>query len=203
MDDIIIFSPDERSHLEHIQIILNKIEKAGMRISATKSNFFRPKVEFLGFVVTKDGIKTCPGKVKDIREFRMPESLKSLRSFLGLSGYYRRFIKDYADIAKPLTRYLEGENGNVSARKSKNVKIVLNNEAMTAFNKLRTILSSEDVLLSYPDYDKQFELTTDASSVALGAVLSQEGRPLTMISRNLSKTESNYATNERKLLAIV
>lgn len=68
---------------------------------------------------------------------------------------------------------------------------------------MRTILSSEDIILSYPDYDKQFELTTDASSVALGAVLSQEGRPLTMISRNLSKTESNYATNERELLAIV
>lgn len=203
MDDIIIFSPDEHSHLEHIQIVLKKIGEAGMRISAAKSKFFRTNVEFLGFMVTRNGITTCPDKVRAIREFQKPENLKSLRSFLGLSGFYRRFIKDYATIAKPLTRYLEGENGNVPAKKSRTVKIELNAEAVAAFEKLRKILSSEEVLLSYPDYGKRFELTTDASAVALGAVLSQEGRPITMISRNLSAAEANYATNERELLAIV
>lgn len=203
MDDIIIFSPDEYSHLEHIQNILRKVENAGMRISPEKSRFFKKKVEFLGFIITEHGIKTCPDKVRDIEEFRVPQSLKALRSFLGLAGYYRRFIKDYANIAKPLTKYLEGENGHVSARKSKNVEISLNPDALSAFDKLRKILSSEDVLLTYPDYEKRFELTTDASAVALGAVLSQEGRPITMISRNLSRTEANYATNERELLAIV
>lgn len=203
MDDIIIFSPDKISHLDHVENILKKVGDAGMRISAEKSRFFKKKVEFLGFVVTDQGIKTCPGKVKDIEEFNLPQSLKTLRSFLGLAGYYRRFIKDYADIAKPLTKYLEGENGHVSAKKSKNVRITLNAEALAAFNKLKKVLASEDVLLTYPDYNKRFELTTDASAVALGAVLSQEGRPLTMISRNLSRAEANYATNERELLAIV
>lgn len=122
---------------------------------------------------------------------------------MGLSGYYRRFIKDYAHISKPLTNYLRGDNGHVSSRQSKKVNISFNDEALKAFNKLKTILASEDVLLQHPDYSKPFEITTEASSVALGAVLSQNGKPITMISRTLSKAEENYATNERELLAIV
>lgn len=118
MDDIINFSPDERSHLEHIDKVLDKIGKAGMRISVKKSRFFRTEIEFLGFIVTTEGIKTCPNKVKDIEQFRVPQNLKNLRSFLGLSGFYRRFIRDYAKVAKPLTRYLQGDNGHVSAKKS-------------------------------------------------------------------------------------
>lgn len=203
MDDIIIHSPDERTHLLHINNILGKLEKAGMRVSTVKSKFFKSEVEFLGFIVTRNGIKTCPEKVKSITEFRTPQNLKSLRSFLGLSGYYRKFVRDYARIAKPLTKYLRGENGHVASRNSKNIKITLDEEALSAFEKLKTILASDDVLLAYPDYSKVFELTTDASAVALGAVLSQDGRPITMISRTLSATEANYATNERELLAIV
>lgn len=130
MDDIIIFSESEYSHLEHVNNILRKIAEAGMRISLEKSKFFRSEVEFLGFIVTIDGIRTCPNKVKDIEQFKTPESLKSLRSFLGLSGFYRQFIKDYSKIAKPLTKYLQGENGKISAKKSKNVKIKLDQEAL-------------------------------------------------------------------------
>lgn len=203
MDDIIIYSPDEYTHLQHIDTILRKLETAGMRISPAKSKFFKSEVQFLGFIVTKSGIRTCPEKVKTITEYRVPLDLRSLRSFLGLSGYYRKFVRDYARIAKPLTKYLRGENGHVAAGNSKNIKINLDEEALSAFEKLKKILASDDVLLIYPDYNKTFELTTDASAVALGAVLSQGGRPITMISRTLSVTEANYATNERELLAIV
>lgn len=203
MDDIIIFSRDEKSHIQHVDKVLGKLERAGMRVSAAKTKFFKDEVEFLGFIVSRRGIKTCPNKVKDIIDYRKPETLRALRSFLGLSGYYRRFIRDYASIVKPLTKYLRGENGHVSSHKSKHTKIVLDDEAIQAFKRVKSILASEDVLLFYPDYDKTFELTTDASSSALGAVLSQNGRPITMISRTLSKTEENYATNERELLAIV
>ena len=203
VDDIIVFSEDESSHSLHVEAIIKKLFKANMRISLEKSKFFQQEVEFLGFTVTEKGIKTCQDKVKDILNYELPKSLKSLRSFLGLSGYYRRFIKDYALIAKPLTKYLSGENGHVGAKKSKQLQISLDDEAIKAFEKLKLILASEDVLLQHPDYEKPFELTTDASSVALGAVLSQKGRPITMISRTLSKAEQNYATNERELLAIV
>jgi len=174
-----------------------------MRVLSEKSKFLRESVEFLGFLVSKNGIKTCPDKVADIINYKLPTTLRGLRSFLGLAGYYRRFVKDYANITKPLTKYLRGENGNVNAKTSKNVQLELDKEALKAFNKVKEILASEDVLLLQPDYDKPFELTTDASSTAIGAVLSQQGRPITMISRTLSKTEENYATNERELLAVV
>lgn len=203
VDDIIIYSPDGESHLKHIDSILRKLENAGMRISPEKSKFFKSQVEFLGFIVSETGIKTCPDKVRDIVNYEPPKTLRALRSFLGLSGYYRRFVKDYAAIVKPLTIYLRGENGQVGKRNSKNVKINFDSNALQAFEKIKRILASEDVLLQYPDYSQPFELTTDASSTALGAVLSQKGRPITMISRTLSASEQNYATNERELLAIV
>lgn len=203
IDDVIIFSKTPEQHIKDIATILDALYSANMRVSAEKSFFFKTEVEYLGFVVASQGIKTCPDKVNDILNFAQPSSLRALRSFLGLAGYYRRFIKDYASIAKPLTKYLRGENGHVGARQSKNIRISLDYEALRAFEKIKKILASEDTLLLYPDYQKPFELTTDASSHALGAVLSQNGRPITMISRTLSEAEENFATNERELLAIV
>lgn len=203
IDDIIIFSSSAEKHITDIDRILKKLYKANMRVSSEKSKFFKNSVEFLGFVVSENGIKTCPEKINDILNYRVPETLRGLRSFLGLAGYYRRFVKNYALITKPLTKYLRGENGNVSAKCSRNVKIYLDKEALDAFQKVKNILSSEDVLLLHPNFNEPFELTTDASSSAIGAVLTQNGRPITMISRTLSATEENYSTNERELLAIV
>lgn len=203
IDDIIIFSSTAEKHFADIERVLEKLFEANMRVSREKSKFFQSSVEFLGFIVSNNGIRTCPNKVKDIVDYREPRTLRGLRSFLGLAGYYRRFVKDYAQITKPLTRYLRGGNGNVSSRQSKNVKITLDDAALRAFEKIKQILASDDVLLLQPDFNKPFELTTDASSSAIGAVLSQGGRPITMISRTLSVTEERYATNERELLAIV
>lgn len=203
IDDIIIYSPDIECHLRDIETIITNLKNSGMRISSEKSKFFKAEVEFLGFTVSRLGIKTCQNKIKDILNYQTPETLRALRSFLGLSGYYRRFIQDYAAIAKPLSKYLRGDNGQIGTSSSRKIKINLDPEALLAFKKLKNILASDDVLLQHPDYSKPFELTTDASSSALGAVLSQNGRPITMISRTLSQTEENYATNERELLAIV
>jgi len=179
------------------------LRNANMTVSLEKSEFFKDSLEYVGFVVSKNGISTCPSKIQTIIGYKVPTTLRDLRSFLGLSGYYRRFVKDYALITKPLTRYLRGENGNIGSRKSKSIHIELDSVALQAFEKLKRILASDDVLLLYPDYNKPFDLTTDASSNAIGAVLSQDGKPITMISRTLSSTEENYATNERELLAIV
>lgn len=203
IDDIIIFSDSEQKHIDDIQNILLKLYHANMRVSLEKSKFFKTSVEYLGFVVSTDGIRTCPKKIETIVNYEMPTTLRSLRSFLGLAGYYRKFVKDYAAIAKPLTKYLRGENGHVGTKHSKQVKIDLDADAIHSFKKIKNILSSEDVLLLYPNFDRPFDLTTDASSHAIGAVLSQNGRPITMISRTLSPAEETYATNERELLAIV
>lgn len=203
VDDIIIYSKDMEDHIEHINWVLQRLLDSNMRVSLEKSHFFKTKVEYLGFLVSSNGVRTCPDKVEAIANFPEPENLYELRSFLGLAGYYRRFIKDFAGIAKPLTEILKGDNGKVSAGRSKKVKVSFNAEQSNAFSKLRQILSSEEVILLYPDFAKPFELTTDASSLGLGAVLSQNGRPITMISRTLKQSEENYATNERELLAIV
>lgn len=203
IDDVIIFSETKQQHLKDIKRVLSLLYSANMRVSLEKSVFLKDSVEYLGYIVSKNGLRTHPDKVKDILDFKIPTTLRSLRSFLGLSGYYRRFVANYSNIAKPLTKHLSGKNGHISAKQSRKTPIHLDPEGVLAFEKLKNILASEDVLLLHPDYRKPFELTTDASSKALGAVLSQGGRPITMISRTLSPTEQNYATNEREMLAIV
>ncbi|GBP98456.1 Retrovirus-related Pol polyprotein from transposon gypsy [Eumeta japonica] len=203
VDDVIIFSENESDHVDHIAWVLDKLHKANMRVSREKSHFFKESVEYLGFVVTRNGIKTSPDKVRAIRDYEQPTTLFNVRSFLGLASYYRCFIKDFASIAKPLTDILKGDNGKISAHQSKKIKVDFNENQVQAFNKLKAILSSEEVMLLYPDFKKPFDLTTDASSLGLGAVLSQGGRPITMISRTLKDRELNFATNERELLAIV
>lgn len=203
IDDVIIFSTSEENHIRDVESVLKSLLEANMKVSAEKSKFFRQETEYLGFMVTTNGITTCADKVNAMKNFPQPTTLRGVRSFLGLAGYYRCFIKDFAKIARPLSSILRGEFGNVSASQSKKIKITLNDEQIYAFNALKNILISEDVLLNYPDFKKPFDLTTDASSHAIGAVLSQGRRPITMISRTLSDAEENYATNERELLAIV
>lgn len=203
VDDVIIFSEDENDHVKHVDWVLKSLYDANMRISAEKSRFFKKSVSFLGFIVTNNGAATDPEKVKAIKEFPEPKNVFEVRSFLGLASYYRCFIKDFASIARPISDILKGENGSVSRHRSRSIQVEFSEAQQRAFEKLRNILASEDVILRYPDYKKAFDLTTDASAYGIGAVLSQEGRPITMISRTLSDREVNYATNERELLAIV
>jgi len=174
-----------------------------MRVSAEKSRFFKKSVSFLGFINTNDGAGTDPEKVMAIKEFPEPKNVFEVRSFLGLASYYRCFIKDFASIARPISDILKGENASVGRHRSRGIKVEFSEAQQRAFEKLRNILASEDVTLRHPDYKKAFDLTTDSSAYGIGAVLSQEGRPITMISRTLCDREVNYATNERELLAIV
>lgn len=180
---------------------MNALQEANIRVSLEKSNFFESSVEYLGFIVSADGIRTCPSKVATIKNFPTPTNLFQVRSFLGLIRYYRRFIYNFAKIA--LTDILKGVNESVSQYRSKKIPIIFNDEQTKAFIELRNILASDSVMLLYPDFNQPFDLTTGASSCGLGAVLSQNGRPITMISRTLRGGEFDYATNERELLAIV
>lgn len=203
IDDILIFSKDEKSHMENIRTIFSTLHEANLKVQLDKCDFFKEELEFLGFVISSRGVKTNPSKVEAIGNFPIPKTLRELRSFLGMSGFYRRFIKDYAKLAKPLTSYLRGENGRTAKKDSSVRKICLNKEALDAFGKLKTSLISQDVVLAYPDLSKEFHLTTDASNYALGAVLEQSGKPITFLSRSLSETEEKYATNEKEMLAII
>lgn len=203
IDDIIIFGSSEEEHFQNLQMVLRTLEEAHFKVQLDKCEFLKREVEFLGFIVSQEGLKTNYKKVDAIFALPMPKTLKDVRSFLGMSGYYRRFIKDYAKIAKPLTSLLRGENGRLSKNISKTKLIDMNADAVNAWNQIKNCLVSDDIMLTYPDFKKTFELTTDASNYSLGAVLSQDGKPIMYLSRSLSKTEESYATNEKEMLAII
>lgn len=155
--------------MEHISLIFQALHNANMKIPDEKSHFFRPETEFSGHIIKHGKITVDPEKIATIRDYETPKTLKQLRSFLGLSGYYRKFIKDYAKITKPITIHLKGENGLVKANKSSRIIINLDQTALDAFEKIK-ILLQEQIELYQPDFNEPFELTTDASNYALGTV---------------------------------
>lgn len=202
IDDVLIYSNTPEEHITHISIIADALYNANMKLSSEKSKFFQDSVEYLGHVIKHKRITVDPNKVETIREYPLPTNLKELRSFLGLASYYRKFIENFAHITKPLTIFLRGENGMVKKNQSEKMLIELDEAAINAFNLLKKKLQGE-VELFQPDFSKPIELTTDASNFAIGAVLSQNRKPITFISRTLSETEQNYATNEKELLAVI
>ena len=195
MDDIIIFSGSLEQHLQDIKIVLQTLRDVNLKIQSDKSEFLRKEVEFLGHVVTTEGVKPNPNKIQAIKNWPLPKSPKELKSFLGTVSYYRRFIPRFAHIAKPMTSKLRG----------KNKTILVDDAFKKAFEELRNIMTA-NLLLSYPDFNQPFILTTDASNVAIGGVLSQimEGkeRPIAYLSRTLSKAEEKYSATAKELLAI-
>lgn len=196
LDDIIVFSGSLQQHISDLKEVFKKISDAKLKLHSQKSKFLRKETEFLGHIVTDQGIKPNPDKIIAIKKFPLPRSKREIKSFLGLLGYYRKFIKDMARITKPLTAQLKGD------RKS----VTIDQEYVDTFEKCKTLLCN-DPLLQYPDFSKRFILTTDASNVALGAVLSQgplgSDKPVCFASRTLSDTERNYATVEKEMLAII
>jgi len=146
-----------------------------MKISIEKSKFFKLETNFLGYVVSHNVIKTDLEKISTIVKYPIPKNIRELSSFLGLTGYYRKFVRNYAKIAKPLTKCLEGQNGKVSKKASRKTLIQFDDSAVRDFNELNENLIAQ-VELVQPD-------------LAIGAVLSQEGKPITFISKTLTKTE--------------
>ncbi|KAH8308499.1 hypothetical protein KR044_010063 [Drosophila immigrans] len=146
VDDVIIFSKNESNHVKHVDVILKRLSEANMRVAKEKSKFFKTSVEYLGFIVTDQGARTDPEKVRAIQHYPEPKNLYEVRSFLGLASYYRCFVKDFAAIAKPVSDILKGENGTVSKYKSKNIPVFFNEKQRNAFEKLRNILASEEVI---------------------------------------------------------
>ena len=192
MDDIVIFSKSLQEHLLHLKLIFEELRKYNLKIQLDKSEFLRKEVPFLGHVITPDGIKPNPDKINAIIKYPLPKTQKEIKSFLGLTGYYRKFIKDFAKITKPFTRVLKkGEKVDYE-----------NEEYIEAFNKCKELITNAPIL-QYPDFEKQFRITSDSSNVAIGAVLSQNDHPISYFSRTLNSAEQNYSTIEKELLAVV
>lgn len=195
LDDIIVFSTSLQEHMVNLEKVFERLRESNFKIQMDKSEFLKLETAYLGHVISKDGIKPNPDKISAIQKYPIPQTVKQIKQFLGLVGYYRKFIPDFARVTKPLTQCLK-----------KGKKVILDNNYVNAFNKCRTLLTN-DPILQYPDFTKEFLLTTDASNVALGAILSQgsvgSDKPVCYASRTLNDSELNYSTIEKELLAIV
>lgn len=195
LDDIIIFSTSLQEHIDSLRQVFIRLKSSNLKIQPDKSEFLRKEIAFLGHIVSTDGIKPNPAKIEAIQKFPIPRTKREIKSFVGLLSYYRKFIPNLAKLTKPMTQCLK-----------KDKSIVLDDQYVNAFDTCRKILMN-DPILQYPDFTKPFVLTTDASNVALGAILSQgrigSDRPICFASRTLSESEINYSTIEKELLAIV
>lgn len=196
LDDIVVYAASLESHKQKLIEVFQRLRQNSLKLNPDKCEFLRREVTYLGHIISKDGIRPNPEKVEVIQKFPVPKNPTQIKSFLGLCGYYRKFIKDFSNISKPLTLLLH-----------KDKKFSWTFEQQTAFEKLKGIILSSDLILQYPDFSKPFLLTTDASNVAIGAILSQgkinEDLPISFASRTLNKCEQNYSTIEKELLAII
>lgn len=195
MDDILVFSTSLQEHIVNLRAIFERLRNSNLKIQMDKSEFLKHETPYLGHIITTDGVKPNPDKISAIVNYPVPKTPKQIKAFLGLLGYYRRFIPNFARVTKPFTSCLK-----------KGAKINLTPEYLACFEHCKTLLTN-DPILTYPDFSKEFILTTDASNVALGAILSQgpigSDKPIAYASRTLNDSEINYSTIEKELLAIV
>ena len=196
IDDVIIHSLSWDEHLRHLSDVFQRIRQAGLVVNASKCQLARSEVSYLGYVLGGGTIRPQVGKVDAIRSAKPPSTKKGVRSFLGLVGWYRRFIPNFSSRAVPLSDL---------TRKTSPNKVVWTAECEAAFHDLKESMCREPVLRS-PDFSLPFTVQTDASGIGLGAVLLQgEGadkRPIQFVSRKLFPRETRYSTIEKECLAI-
>ena len=194
LDDILIYSRNWEEHLRHIKLVLQRLRKHKLYGKLTKCIFGVQEVEYLGFILKTDRITVDPNKVQAIQAWKVPSCKKDIQSFLGMVNFYRRFIKNCASIAKPLTQL------------TKNVPFDWNAEAQKSFDALKEVLVTAPVLKAF-NPNCPIIVTTDASRLAIGAVLEQEFpdgcHPVAFISKTLNSAEQNYAPHNSEMLAIV
>jgi len=196
LDDIIIYSETLEDHLKHLQLVLQRFDKAGLKLKPSKCHFVCEAVQYLGHTITPEGIKPNSDRVVAVQEYPVPTSVKAVRQFVGLVSYYRRFIRGFAKIAEPL-----------HALTRKDAVFEWSKSCQEAFDTLKKYLTDSPVL-AYPNFTESFRLETDACVKGLGAVLSQsqeDGQihPVAYASRALSEPEKRYAVTELETLAVV
>jgi hypothetical protein len=196
LDDIILYSETLDQHKIDVENIITRLKAFNLKIKPSKCKFARSRIEYLSHVIENGTLKPNPAKTAAVNNAKIPKTVKQVQAFLGLVGYYRKFIKNCSGIASPLIKLTE-----------KNTEFKWSEECESAFQQLKSYLVSDKHVLALPDYDKEFVVEADASKVGIGGVLSQKiGRhyqPIAYFSKHLTKTERNYSTSERELLAII
>ena len=197
-DDLILVTDTFEKHLEILQLVAEKLKKANLTVNLEKCKFCRSSIPFLGFVVDQQGLHPDPDKVKAMIEFPRPTTVTQVKRFIGLTSYYRRFVPHFSTISAPITALIAG--------KRKSNEIVWTEEAIEAFDKLKSCLTSAPVLVS-PDFSKPFTIQTDASNYGLAAVLIQEidgfEHPIAFASKTMNPAQKNYTTTEQEMLALL
>ena len=209
LDDLIIFSKTFDEHLERLQLVFDRLQQHGLKLKPSKCQLMRKEVQYLGHLVSAEGIRTDPEKISRVKDWRRPTSRKEVLQFLGFTGYYRRYVNGYSALAAPLYRLTAGDprKKKRGGRKSliPDPPFLWTKECEESFQALIEKLTTAPVL-GYPDYSQPFVLQTDASGEGLGAVLVQvqEGaeRVIAYASRGLSPAETRYAAHKLEFLAL-
>ncbi|GJS88032.1 putative reverse transcriptase domain-containing protein [Tanacetum coccineum] len=191
IDDILIYSKNKQEHEEHLKIILELLKKEELYAKFSKCEFWIPKVQFLGHVIDNKGIHVDPAKIESVKDWASPKTPMEIRQFLGLAGYYRRFIEGFSKIAKPMTKLTQ-----------KKVKFEWGDKQEAAFQLLKQKLCSAPIL-ALPKGSEDFIVYCDASIKGLGAVLMQREKVISYASRQLKIHEKNYTTHDLELGAVV
>jgi hypothetical protein len=190
IDDILVYSKNEDEHAKHLHTVLQRLRDHHLYAKLSKCDFWLREIKFFGHTISQDGISVDPEKVQEVMDWKPPTTVRQIRSFLGLAGYYRRFIPDFSRIAKPMTELLKG------------VKYEWSQKCEDAFHTLRQHLTTAPVL-AQPDNTKSFDVYCDASGTGLGCVLMQDNRVIAYASRALRPHEQNYPTHDLELAAVV
>ena len=205
LDDIVVFSKSFEEHLTRLEAVFQRLHQAGLKLKTSKCHFFKQSIKYLGHIISAKGVHTDPDKISTVRDWPVPISAKELLSFLGFVGYYRRFIRNFSQIARPLYEVTTG----VPSKRNK-IKICpgfrWGPEQEDAFKKLKDLVTSAPVL-AFANFNKPFILHTDASAESLGACLYQQQddnteRPVAFASRGLSPSERNYPAYKLEFLSL-
>ena len=204
LDDIIVFSDNPKDHIVRLEAVFQKLASAGLKLKPSKCFFFKEEIDYLGHLVSGKGVATSPKKIEAVTKWPVPQTVYDVRSFLGFVGYYRRFIRDFSKISKPIREVIIGLE-NQSKRVAKKTLIYWSEAAQSAFEILKELCVNAPIL-AFPDYKLPFILHTDSSTEGLGAVLyqKQDGklRVIAYASRSVTKTECNYPTHKLEFLAL-
>ena len=198
LDDILIFSESLEDHIQQVKKVLQRLRENKLYAKQSKCEFFKEKIEFLGFILSSRGKMMAPSKVASISGWPKPNNKKDIQRFLGLANFYRRFVKNYSYIVAPLTALTRKEH-----------EFCWNKKENEAFDRIKSLITTAPIL-SHFDPDRQIRIETDASDFAIGACLSQptiedskDYRPVCFYSRKLLPAEQNYHVHDKELLAIV
>ena len=195
LDDILIFSPSFEQHAHDLERVLARLAELQLYVAAKKSEFFLTEIAYLGYIISSSGVRLDPSKVDQVRNWDLPTTAYEVRSFLGLCQAYSSHIKDFARLAAPMTDLLKGV-------KTRRQRVELTEDAVRAFSALKDAVTAAPCLI-LASWDDPFDVWTDASNVAISAVLQQHNRPVAFFSRKLNSAERNYSVYDKELLSVI